>query len=435
VCEDGAELAFHDVRKRSYLSVFGRMDIVRAYYWESGEQGVCPLDARLNLPQGKTSYLLEQWILGDVARMPYEEALERLGDILGLQLWKREHRIEAAHVARNADDFYRDKAAPPPETDGPVICATADCKGVRMVPSEKPEHAKPPAARLGKGEKTGLRKDAVVTSDFTFFPGRREPREMAQRLMRARTAQEKETERAARNERKSRGEMEPRAPLNQQRAATMGGKQKAFAGLAARIAKRDPQEAKPVYILIDGERALETALRQEFKNRGWVNRIDGICLDIFHVMEYLWEAGTALFGEKSPQRQGWVHEQTLALLQGRVGRVIGALRQTLSKRGRNLKAHQKNSLNKAIKYFDNHRHMMRYDIFLEKGYPIGTGVIEGACGSLVKARMDGSGKRWTKQGAQAVLDLRAVQQNDDWNSFWKFYIFREHNRLYHTIAA
>lgn len=435
VCEGGAELAFHDVRKRNYLSVFGRMDIVRAYYWESGEQGVCPLDARLNLPQGKTSYLLEQWILGDVARMPYEEALARLEDILQLRLWKGEHRIEAAHVARNVDDFYRGKAAPPPETEGPVICATADCKGVRMVPSEKPEHAKPPAARLGKGEKTGLRKDAVVTSDFTFLSGRREPQEMAQRLMRAQTAQEKEAERAARNERKGRGEMEPRAPLNQQRAATMDGKQKAAADLADRIAKRDPRETMPVYILIDGERALESTLLQEFAQRGWSERIDGVCLDIFHVMEYLWEAGTALCGEKNPERKAWVHEQTLALLQGRAGRVIGALRQSLSKRGGKLKAHQKNSLNKAIKYFDNHRHMMRYDRFLEKGYPIGTGVIEGACGSFVKARMDGSGKRWTKQGAQAVLDLRAVLQNGDWNDFWRFYITHEQNRLYQSNAA
>lgn len=435
VCEDGVGLPFHNMRKRNYLSVFGHMKIVRAYYWQSGRQGVCPLDAELNLPQGKTSYLLEQWILSDVVQMPYDKALERLEDILQLQLWKGEHRVEAAHVAHNADDFYRGKAAPPPDTEGAVICATADCKGVRMVPSEKPEHAKPPAARLGKGEKTGLRKDAVVTSDFTFVPGQREPQEMARILMREQTAKEKDAERAAKLIRKSHGEAEPRSPLNQQRSATMYGKQKAAADLADRIAKRDPQETKPVYILIDGERALEAALRQEFKQRCWGKRIDGVCLDIFHVMEYLWEAGTALFGEKSPGRQDWVHEQTLALFQGRVGRVIGALRHTLTKRGHKLKAYQKKNINNTITYFDNHRHMMRYDIFLAKGYPIGTGVIEGACGSLVKERMDGSGKRWTKQGAQAVLDLRAVYQNDDWNSFWKFYISREHNRLYHTIAA
>ena len=434
-CEDGSELPYHSLRKRNYLSVFGPLEIVRAYYWTSGRAGVCPLDAKLNLPQGKTSYLLEQWILADVAYRPYDEALARLGDILQLQLWKGEHRVEAAHVAGSADDFYRGKPAPQPATEGDIICATADCKGVRMVPAEKPEHAKPQGARPGKGQKNGLRKDAVVTSDFTFAPGQRTAREMLRVLMREQTGREKDAERTARKERKNRGEVEPRAPLNQQRAATLHGKHKATADLADRIAKRDPQQTKPIYILIDGERALEAALRDEFHNRGWDDRIHGVCLDIFHVMEYLWEAGTALHGEKSPERHTWVRRQTLALLKGRVGRVIGALRHTLTKRGGHLKNHQKKSLNKAITYFDNHRHMMRYDIFLEKGYPIGTGVIEGACGSLVKARMDGSGKRWTKQGAQAVLDLRAVVQNGDWTDFWNFHISREQNRLYLKTAA
>jgi hypothetical protein len=434
-CEDGSELKFHSIRKRDYLSVFGRLEIVRAYYRGDEGQGICPLDAELNLPQGQTSYLLEQWILAGVAEMPYDKALECLENILPLHLWKGKYRVEAAHVARKVDPFYRSKAPPPPETEGAVICATADCKGVRMVPSEKPEHAKPPVARLGKGEKTGLRKDAVVTSNFTFNPGPREPEEMAQRLMREQTAEEKEAERAARLMRKSNGEPQPRAPLNQQRAATMDGKQKAAADLADRIARCDPQETKPICILIDGAHSLRTSLIEEFRKRGWDERIDGVCLDIYHVMEYLWEAGTALFGEKNPKRKEWVHDQALALLQGRVGYVIGGLRHTLAKRGHTFKAHQKKSINNTITYFNNHRDMMRYDVFLKKGYPIGTGVIEGACGSLVKARMDGSGKRWTKQGAQAVLDLRAVQQNGDWNSFWKFYISSEHDNLYHLIAA
>lgn len=435
ICEDGSELKFHGMRKRNYLSVFGPVEIVRAYYWGDGERGICPLDEKLNLPQGHTSYFLEQWILADVAEMPYEKSIERLENILGLSLWKGTHIVEAAHVARNVADFYRDKAAPPPETEGSVICATADCKGVRMVPTEKPEHAKPQAARLGKGEKTGLRKDAVVTSDFTFVPGSREPEEMARLLMREQTAQEKDAERAARFMRKSNGEPEPRSPLNQQRSATMYGKQTGAADLADRIARRDPQGTKPICILIDGAHSLKTSLLEEFKKRGWGERIYGVCLDIFHVMEYLWETGTALFGEKNPERQEWVRAQTLALLQGRVGYVVGALRHTLSKRGKRFKTQQKNSINNTITYFNNHRDMMRYDVFLKKGYPIGTGVIEGACGSLVKARMDGSGKRWTKQGAQAVLDLRAVHQNGDWDSFWKFYISSEHNRLYHSIAA
>ena len=183
-------------------------------------------------------------------------------------------------------------------------------------------------------------------------------------------------------------------------------------------------------ILIDGEPALEFGLEKAFFERGWKGRVAGVCFDIYHVMEYVWEAGTALHGEKNPERIKWVRKQALAILEGRVGRVIGALRQTLTKRSGDLSKSKKRSLQKAITYFENHRHMMRYDEYLSAGYPIATGVIEGACGSLVKARMDGSGKRWTRKGAQTVLHLRALKRNDDWEDYWSYRIERERQRLY-----
>lgn len=434
--ENGTSLPCHSVASRDYLSVFGEIKIARAYYWKEGcGEGLCPLDAMLNLPAGKHSYLLEKWIMADVARGTYDEAIERIGGILGLTLWKREQVLEAQRAAADADTFYARKAAPGPDAEGPVICATADCKGVRMIPSEKPDFAKPASARLGKGEKTGLRRDAVVTSDFSFFPGARDPEEMARRLLRMSTQREKDAEAAARARRTERGEVEPRAPINQQRAATMFGKEKAFKDLADRIQKRDPGAEKPIYVLIDGEQALENGLANEFKARGWNGRLEGYCLDIFHVMEYVWEAGTALHGEKNPEREKWVHRQTLSLLSGRAGRVAGGLRQIATKRGKKLRKSQIKSLHKAANYLDNHSHMMRYDIYLEKGYPIGTGVIEGACGSLVKQRMDGSGKRWSKVGAQNVLNLRSTIQNNDWDNYWDFHISLEKNRLYVEKAA
>ena len=74
---------------------------------------------------------------------------------------------------------------------------------------------------------------------------------------------------------------------------------------------------------------------------------------------------------------------------------------------------QKKALEKTITYFDNHRHMMRYDVYLRKGYPIATGVVEATCGSLVKNRMEQSGMRWSINGAQAVLAQRAILKNGD----------------------
>jgi len=81
-------------------------------------------------------------------------------------------------------------------------------------------------------------------------------------------------------------------------------------------------------------------------------------------------------------------------------------------------------------YFENNRHRMKYDKYLEQGYPIGSGVVEGACRNLVKDRMDRTGMRWKVDGAQAILDLRAVYLNGDWNQFQEYMIKCEQKRLY-----
>ena len=127
--------------------------------------------------------------------------------------------------------------------------------------------------------------------------------------------------------------------------------------------------------------------------------------------------GTALYGEKGVQRVRWVEEKLYALLEGKLGTLIGGLRQRLTKKQNQLTPTQKKTVEKAITYFDNHRHMMRYDIYLEKGYPIATGVIEGACRHLVKDRMERSGRQWTLAGAQAMLHLRALRQSSYWDEF------------------
>ena len=120
-----------------------------------------------------------------------------------------------------------------------------------------------------------------------------------------------------------------------------------------------------------------------------------------------------------------------ALLDSKVGYVIGGLKQIRTKN--QLTPHQKKVIKKTITYFENHRHMMDYGTYLEKGYPIATGVVEGTCGSLVKDRMEQSGMRWSIVGAQAVLAQRAVVKNGDWKGFWRFFIDAERERLYSTV--
>jgi len=77
---------------------------------------------------------------------------------------------------------------------------------------------------------------------------------------------------------------------------------------------------------------------------------------------------------------------------------------------------------------------MRYDLYLAAGYPIGSGVAEGACRHLVKDRLERTGMRWTLEGAQAILDLRATYLNDDWDQFWEHYTTAEKKRLFGQLS-
>ena len=77
---------------------------------------------------------------------------------------------------------------------------------------------------------------------------------------------------------------------------------------------------------------------------------------------------------------------------------------------------------------------MRYNEYLACGWPIGMGVIDGACGHLVKDRLEQSGMRWTTGGAQAVLDLRAVRLNGHWGTYWPFHRHQQHQGVYGRFA-
>ena len=88
----------------------------------------------------------------------------------------------------------------------------------------------------------------------------------------------------------------------------------------------------------------------------------------------------------------------------------------------------------AIGYFTNNRHRMRYDEYLAKGYPIGSGIAEGTCRNLVKDRMDCTGMHWRLPGASAMLKTRATYLNGEWDDFIEYRIQREQATLYQTAA-
>ena len=399
--EGVGELGLEREKKRRYLSVFGELELHRAYYHEDGQGGVFPLDEATNLPERTYSYLVQELVERNAARLTYAEAVQQLEELFGWELPKRSVEAMAPEASRDVDAFYQAEGTPDPETEAEILVVAVDGKGV---PMKKDEVAEKPV-RLKKGEKRQQKKQATVAATYTIAPQERTVEEVVGEIER-----DGETASAER----------PR-PQNKRVRATMEGKDDAFEWVQEEVERRDPEGEKQRVCVLDGDAALW---------RRAVKALVGFIfiLDIFHVLEYLWEAAHLFYAEGSAEAWAFVRHRLQILLEGKVGYVIGGLRQMLTKRG--LQGHKRNRLEKVIGYLERHRQYMRYDEYLALGCPIGSGAVEGACRHLVKDRMEGAGMRWTKAGAEAILKLRAVYLNGDWDRFWVYHVAQEKERRF-----
>jgi hypothetical protein len=151
-------------------------------------------------------------------------------------------------------------------------------------------------------------------------------------------------------------------------------------------------------------------------------------LDIWHVTEYLYDLAHCFYRDGSKEGKAFVETYLRKLLEGKVNHVIGGIRQMATKR--NLPPSKWNKVEGCLTYLAARSEYMKYDEYLAAGYPIGSGVVEGACRHLVKDRMENTGMRWRIAGAQAILSLRAIYVNDDWEAFHADRIQTEQRKLY-----
>ena len=188
--------------------------------------------------------------------------------------------------------------------------------------------------------------------------------------------------------------------------------------------RRDPAHQAEWVVLVDGDTTQIDYIQQAAKK---YEATVVIILDIIHVLEYLWKATNALFDpDDAKGAQWWVADRIEQLLQGQRTSMVRCLRRAATVKG--LSPKQREPIEQCITYLTNHASYLNYPHYLAKGYPIATGVIEGACRYVVKDRMEITGARWGLEGGEAVLKLRALYLNGDFDAYWKFHEQQEYQR-------
>jgi hypothetical protein len=401
------------VHERRYVSVFGELTIPRRVYGtrETQKHEVVPLDAVLGLPAGDFSYVLQDWDQAFCVQGSYAESRRSVERILGIGQSVRSLEHMNVSMAQAVEGFRESQPAPPAGEEGRILVFTADGKGVPMCRDPQQDPA-PPRGRRQKGEKANKKRQACVGAVYTIGAFERTAEEVVDEVMRDR----------CQAERPSPCHKEVRAELTREvDGQEVNGKERIFAWFAEEKKRRDPADRKAVVCVMDGDRSLWTLAKTVLKGAFFI-------LDLFHVLERLWQAAHCFHAEGSEEAKAFVTDRLQRILEGKVGYVIAGLRKMAAARG--LRGSRRTQLNAAIGYLHRNRRYMKYDIYLQAGFPIGSGVAEGACRHLIKDRMEQAGMRWRIPGAQAMLDLRAVYLNGDWEAFQKHRVKEEQRDLY-----
>jgi hypothetical protein len=193
--------------------------------------------------------------------------------------------------------------------------------------------------------------------------------------------------------------------------------------LFAEALQRDPTQQRPWVGLVDGE-PHQLARGQAAAARYQVSGT--IVMDFIHVLPYLWDAARRCSPRESQQAEEWVQERVLKVLHGHIAEVAAGMRRSATLRG--LSAKRREAVDTCADYMLNRQSFLRYDIFLAQGFPIATGVIEGACRHLLNDRMDLTGARWRLKRAEAVLKLRSLRSSGDFEAYWVFHKQQELRR-------
>jgi hypothetical protein len=401
-------------RERWYRSVFGKLSIERWVYTRGAKKKIehAPTDARLGLPRGEYSYVMEDWLQRLCVKETFAEGIDGLAAILAVEPSVQTAEEMNLRIAEHAESFRIQQPAPPATAKETILVATADGTSVPMHRADRTPDPSPQAAA-----RQGSTRRAYVGGVYSIEPFVRQPQDVLDELFR---------DQAAEHRPRPQGKRLWAEMAAAKEGSLTSGSELVFVEMAIDVKTRDPDRLKTLICLMDGERKLWD-LQDE-----WLDRSVQI-LDFFHALKRVREVSKVVHADDKSQRDVWVSDQVGDLLTGKVETVIRRWRR-LARAAEAAESWSKSSretMTSAIGYFCNNRQRMHYDKYLSHGYPIGSGIAEGACRNLVKDRLDGTGMHWRLPGARAMLKTRALYLNGEWDAFVEYRIQREQEYLYH----
>lgn len=406
---------------RQLGTIFGDVGVPRLALVKQGVSGgLRPLDARLNLPAGKYSHGVARLVAWEVAQSSYDTAGANLRRSTGVNIAKRQVEELAVGLTNDFEDFYLNQPHEVVDT-GHIVVLSFDGCGVVM----RPEGLRPETRKRAKR----TRRRSTAESAGAVGARQRGVRKNRKRMAEVAAVYELEAV--------------PRSPDDIMRELRQSGPHKPRP--KAKNKRVWASLERPVPDVLD-DAFLEAASRDEDYQRRWVAVVDGnehqihwtralaadygvevtIVVDFIHVLGYLWKAGKALEGSDPDDIDAWVAERSRRILEGKSSSVAAGMRRSATRRG--LRGTARKAVDDCAKYLLNHREYLRYHEYLPDGLPIASGVIEGACRSLVRDRMDITGARWGLAGGEAVLKLRSLRASGDLDEYLQFHSQRELDR-------
>jgi hypothetical protein len=400
------------VMTRPLRTIFGEHSF-QAYVYAQGSKRkieLRPIDARLNLPEGKASYLLQEFSQLFCVEKAFGVGARQFETVFGQKLSVDVLEDINRHMGRQAEPFLDALPKPAGQEEGQILVTSADGKGVPLV---KEDAGQVPA--FDQKERPGNRRMATLGCVYTVNPHVRTPEQVLAALFRDRRVSQPE-DRPEPQGKHYRGYFaEPPEPGEE----AVPSAYRTWSWITEEVTLRW-QPGQVIIRLMDGQpvllEAAEACLADfleglEQKGRPVV-LLD--ILDIRHVSTYVWKAAKAFYSHKEHQ-EAFAQDRLLRILQGEVKGVISGMRRMASQG--NLTGQAQKEVTTACNYFENNAPRMRYHEYLKAGYPIASGVIEGACRHVIKDRMEQGGMRWTLTGAEAMLNVRSVYASSAWETF------------------